>query len=804
MSSPSPNQAASSPVAPQTLLIEEELGAGAIEVDNNDGDSAYAPTLVTDTTSLRSSIMHYKWEYGRRFHALDDGTYWAANDERQQNAEDLVHEMYRNILDEELTLAPIPDNIQKVLDIGCGTGIWAIDFADLHPSAEVIGVDLSPIQPAWVPPNCKFEIDNINRDWTYAKNSFEFIHIRAMTGCVPNWVQFHRKALEHLVPGGWVEQVEISCLVQSDDGSLLPDAALVRWGQIFGQVGEKMGNSFRACELAADAIKDAGFVNVQERRIKLPIGTWPKDVKLKSWGAWNRMFLLQALEGFAVRGLTSMLGWSIEEVQLYLVEVRKELNDPKIHSYIDMCVVIGQKPTAEKSLIATVTIEMIRTGPTTPIVIALMGIGGAERERFLEALVDTTLSTSCTETSVSSVSRIAKGMIDGEKVWLVDTPATVSDDEMVEAVRTALGHELQQEDITVHGLICIQDINEICMHDTAEENVTVFKKLLAPTLGSNVMIVTALWDELRSAVQGFRAEFALKAIYSSSYPAVTVNRVEDSRDDDVGDIYLGMIQSLIVKMKSTEDDQESAAKPRTSPATLQLHRIIDKKDNDLASLRAEIGVLKDKFDGQSEVLLKLSHEKECLLDKLEQAEKQVQQLKVQLEEQESKLFVETNVMREQFDAKWKAVEARLHESERDRDSLTRQMDLLSLDVSSRQEETEEEQEQQEQTQSKQRELNPSLNVLDSRGEFELYRAAAGGHYNQVKELLEQGADACMCTNFQWTALHWASSNGHPKVVELLLSYGASPNATSDSGQKPLGMARTDEIREILLKYGATE
>jgi len=27
------------------------------------------------------------------------------------------------------------------------------DFGDKHPGTEVIGIDLSPIQPNWVPPN---------------------------------------------------------------------------------------------------------------------------------------------------------------------------------------------------------------------------------------------------------------------------------------------------------------------------------------------------------------------------------------------------------------------------------------------------------------------------------------------------------------------------------------------------------------------------------------------------------------------------------------------------------------------------
>lgn len=62
------------------------------------------------------------------------------------------------------------DGAKRVLDMGTGTGMWAMDYgelvqllymvrqgeadmltihsiADAHPDAEVIGVDLSPIQP---------------------------------------------------------------------------------------------------------------------------------------------------------------------------------------------------------------------------------------------------------------------------------------------------------------------------------------------------------------------------------------------------------------------------------------------------------------------------------------------------------------------------------------------------------------------------------------------------------------------------------------------------------------------------------
>ena len=71
------------------------------------------------------------------------------------------------------------------------------DFADAHPSAQVVGVDLSAIQPRFVPPNCKFEVDDITKEWTYGEDHFDYIHIRAMTGCIPDWVEFHRTALKY-------------------------------------------------------------------------------------------------------------------------------------------------------------------------------------------------------------------------------------------------------------------------------------------------------------------------------------------------------------------------------------------------------------------------------------------------------------------------------------------------------------------------------------------------------------------------------------------------------------------------------
>lgn len=44
--------------------------------------------------------------------------------------------------------APL-DHPRKILDVGCGSGKWAIEMGHQYPKSEITGTDLSPIQPEW-------------------------------------------------------------------------------------------------------------------------------------------------------------------------------------------------------------------------------------------------------------------------------------------------------------------------------------------------------------------------------------------------------------------------------------------------------------------------------------------------------------------------------------------------------------------------------------------------------------------------------------------------------------------------------
>lgn len=89
---------------------------------------------------------------------------------------------------------------------------------------------------------------------------------------------------------------------------------------------------------------EAGFVDIVEVKYKWPQNTWPKDPKFKELGRWSLCNILTGLQGFSLALMTRTLGMSRAEVELLLVDVRKDMMDRNIHSYWPLYIVYGRKP----------------------------------------------------------------------------------------------------------------------------------------------------------------------------------------------------------------------------------------------------------------------------------------------------------------------------------------------------------------------------------------------------------------------------------------------------------------------------
>ncbi|KAK7421594.1 hypothetical protein QQX98_002061 [Neonectria punicea] len=260
---------------------------------DEDYDSALDFSLEEpSTSSLRSSLLEFQEENGRTYHRMSEGKYIYPNDDKESDRLDL--------------------------------------------------------QDSLVPPNCKFEIDDLEKEWTW-KIPFDYVFSRMMTGSFANPEAMAKKVFENLAPGGWYEIQDIQLPVLCDDGTLDPETSpTMKWQKALIEGSKAVGRRLGVSDENKDLLKRAGFINVHESVYRWPTNSWPKDRKLKELGRWNLANFDAGLEGVSLALFTRVLSWTKEEVMALCAEVRKELRNPRVHGYWKIYIVYGQKPEGAK------------------------------------------------------------------------------------------------------------------------------------------------------------------------------------------------------------------------------------------------------------------------------------------------------------------------------------------------------------------------------------------------------------------------------------------------------------------------
>ncbi|WYZ34709.1 hypothetical protein EsH8_I_000985 [Colletotrichum jinshuiense] len=312
-------------------------------------------SLLTDSTSLRSSVLEYRLENGRSYHSYKDGKYLAPNDEQENERLDMQHDICYLTYNDRLGIAPPCDSdakVGRVLDLGTGTGLWAIDFADQHPEAEVLGVDLSPTQRKDIPPNVKFEVDDVEEEWLYSR-PFDYIHSRFLNGSIVNWKKFITRAYNHLAPGGYFEIQDGDFIVKTDDDTLPPGAPLAQFCSLIREACVIFGQPFVDVPSLKDVLTEVGFEDVTVKIDKWPSNPWPKDPRHKKIGQWNYYNFTDAVEAVGLAPLTRAHNWTREEASVFCDGVRKDMRNTSIHSYMSIFTVVARKPSKEDAPAST-------------------------------------------------------------------------------------------------------------------------------------------------------------------------------------------------------------------------------------------------------------------------------------------------------------------------------------------------------------------------------------------------------------------------------------------------------------------
>ncbi|KAF5979164.1 methyltransferase [Fusarium coicis] len=212
----------------------------------------------------------------------------------QQERLDLQHHLFTLTLGGKLSPSPIGDtkHLSRVLDAGTGTG--------------VIGIDLSLIQPNFIPTNLQFQVDDLQDEWTFTY-PFNFIFARMITGSIGDFPKFFAQSFNALSPGGWVECQDITFPPQCDDGTLRKDSYIDQWSSLMIEAMNKFDRTAESAKFYEQQMIDVGFVKV-------------------AGVMW--------------------LGWSPEEVEVFLAKVSTDTKDRRIHAWWPIHVVYGQKPKA--------------------------------------------------------------------------------------------------------------------------------------------------------------------------------------------------------------------------------------------------------------------------------------------------------------------------------------------------------------------------------------------------------------------------------------------------------------------------
>ncbi|CAJ0542855.1 Ff.00g002870.m01.CDS01 [Fusarium sp. VM40] len=320
------------------------------ELPGNDADSTYGSDRdSTYTTSVTSSIYDYQYENGRRYHAFREGQYILPNDDQEQQRLDLQHHIWRLLLGGALYTAPLPpssdQNEFRILDLGCGTGIWAIEMADDFPNAAVSGVDLSPIQPDWVPSNCHFHVDDYEDEWTYRENEkFDYIHGRALSGTSSDFPLFYKNVLENLKPGGYVEMQEYDAWIFSDDDSCDRAPWTMEWVNKLDEASKMFGKQINVGRYHKQWMIDAGFEDVQERIFRIPIGPWAKDPTLKELGKFELTHMQMSVESHTPALFTRVWNYSHDQCMILMEGVKREFRSRDLRLITSYRFLTGRKP----------------------------------------------------------------------------------------------------------------------------------------------------------------------------------------------------------------------------------------------------------------------------------------------------------------------------------------------------------------------------------------------------------------------------------------------------------------------------
>ncbi|KAJ5936303.1 Secondary metabolism regulator laeA [Penicillium verhagenii] len=270
-----------------------------------------------------------------------------SENDQEQDRLDIFHKVLTVArASDGLIYAPHPAN-SRILDLGCGTGIWCIEVANKYPNSFVVGTDLAPIQPTNRPKNCDFHAPfDFEGPWAMGEDSWDLIHLQMGSGSVQSWANLYQRIFAHLRPGAWFEQVEIDFEPRCDDRSM-NGLALRHWYSALKHASESRNRPIaHSSREAVRNLQEAGFTEIDHQMVGLPLNPWHNDEHERKVARWYNLAMSESIEALSLATFSRAYGWPVEKIKRMATDVKSEAFNKDIHCYNILHIYQARKPLA--------------------------------------------------------------------------------------------------------------------------------------------------------------------------------------------------------------------------------------------------------------------------------------------------------------------------------------------------------------------------------------------------------------------------------------------------------------------------
>ena len=229
-------------------------------------------------------------------------------------------------------------NPAKILDVGCGTGIVCRQIAQDYPTATVYGIDISNVPPfPDTPTNVEYITGDIKQlvesgDPRFKGGSFDYVFQRLLICGMTNWPGYIGQMVQLLRPGGYLEIQDYDYRWYKEgpsEGSEQVIGSDWKWTYPLRRGASQLGLDLDIGSNAKQYMENAGLVDVQVVKYKVPFGTWMADGKpeTRKIGEHQVPNMANVISEHVLPGVTRELNIPEEEMRELKEECRRCLGE---------------------------------------------------------------------------------------------------------------------------------------------------------------------------------------------------------------------------------------------------------------------------------------------------------------------------------------------------------------------------------------------------------------------------------------------------------------------------------------------